>query len=82
MLPSSKTRRRADDHADGRHRQNCLNKLEILHRQHRDLSTSLTQLLDDIFTGRKLLKIYRQHKMYNDAKLNPQIYSTSEKPAA
>ncbi len=67
---------------DGRHRHNCLNKLEILHRQRRDLSTSLEQLIDDIFTGHKLLKIYRQHKMYNDASLNPQIYATSEKPAA
>ncbi len=68
--------------ADGQHRQNCLDKLEILHRQHRDLSTSLVQLLDDIFSGHKLLNIYRQHKMYNDSSLNPQIYTTSKKPAA
>jgi Protein of unknown function (DUF4254) len=42
--------------------------------QHADLSQSLAELLDDIFTGRKLLKVYRQMKMYNDPTLNPYLY--------
>jgi hypothetical protein len=42
--------------------------------QHADLLQSLAQLLDDIFSGRKLLKVYRQLKMYNDPTLNPYLY--------
>ena len=39
-----------------------------------DLAQSLTELIDDLFAGRKRLEIYRQFKMYNDPMLNPQIY--------
>ena len=35
---------------------------------------SLGELLDDIFAGRKLLKVYRQMKMYNDPTMNPYLY--------
>jgi hypothetical protein len=42
--------------------------------QHADLSQSLAELLDDVFAGRKLLKVYRQMKMYNDPALNPYLY--------
>jgi hypothetical protein len=42
--------------------------------QHADLSQSLTELLDDIWSGRRLLKVYRQLKMYNDPTLNPYLY--------
>ena len=56
-------------------------RLEILHEQHRDLSNSLCELLDDIFTGRKRLKVYRQFKMYNDPTMNPYLYA-AKRPAA
>ena len=39
-----------------------------------DLSKSLSELLADIYTGRKRHGTYRQMKMYNDPRLNPQIY--------
>jgi hypothetical protein len=42
--------------------------------QHADLSQSLVELLDDIWSGRKRLKVYRQMKMYNDPTLNPYLY--------
>lgn len=42
--------------------------------QHTDLSQSLIELLDDLAAGRKLLKVYRQMKMYNDPSLNPYLY--------
>ena len=42
--------------------------------QQADLSRSLVELLDDIWAGRKLLKVYRQMKMYNDPTLNPYLY--------
>ena len=44
--------------------------------QTKDLSESLAELLEDIFSGRKLLKVYRQMKMYNDPTLNPYLYKS------
>jgi len=49
-------------------------RLRRCRTQHVDLVESLAELLGDIFAGRKLLKIYRQMKMYNDPKLNPYLY--------
>jgi hypothetical protein len=58
------------------HRQRANQRLSILYEQHRDLSRSLAELLDDLHAGRKRLKIYRQFKMYNDPSLNPRIYGS------
>lgn len=58
------------------HRQRATQRLSILYEQHRDLSRSLGELLDDLGAGRKRLKIYRQFKMYNDPSLNPRIYGS------
>ncbi len=49
-------------------------KFEILKEQLEDLKNCLGILLDEIFTGKKQLKVYRQFKMYNDPTLNPQLY--------
>jgi hypothetical protein len=49
-------------------------RLDRCHVQHADLAQSLGELLEDLFTGRKRLKVYRQMKMYNDATLNPYLY--------
>ena len=68
--------------ADEKHREKVRERLEVLHVQHHDLSTSLAELLGDIFAGRKLLKVYRQFKMYNDPTLNPYLYAAEKKPAA
>ena len=57
-------------------------KLEILHTQHADLSASLQELLDDIFSGQKRLRLYRQFKMYNDPTLNPYLYQRGQSHAA
>jgi hypothetical protein len=70
---------RAD--AEPAHRRKAEDRLVVLRQQHADLSNSLAELLDDIFAGRKLLKVYRQMKMYNDATLNPYLYG-ARKPAA
>jgi hypothetical protein len=58
------------------HRQRATQRLSILYEQHRDLSRSLGELIEDLFDGRKRLKIYRQFKMYNDPSLNPRIYGS------
>lgn len=61
--------------ADEAHKTACLNKLQVLLEQQKDLSTAIDQLLEDIEAGRKYMKVYRQMKMYNDPSLNPMLYA-------
>ncbi len=56
------------------HRQRCQQKLAVLLEQQKDLSLAIDQLLDDYATGRKVMKVYRQMKMYNDPSTNPVLY--------
>lgn len=53
-------------------------KISTCRRQHEDLSTSLGQLLADLWAGRKRHRTYRQLKMYNDPALNPYLYRGSQ----
>jgi Protein of unknown function (DUF4254) len=64
----------AREDIDSAQRATVEERLARCRAQHADLSQSLAELLDDIFTGRKLLKVYRQMKMYNDPTLNPYLY--------
>ncbi len=57
--------------AASEHLQKCQQKLETLLEQQRDLSSAIDQLLSDIETGNKFMKVYKQMKMYNDDELNP-----------
>jgi len=50
------------------------NKLDILLIQRKDLTQAIGQLLEDLRAGRKIMKVYRQMKMYNDPSLNPVLY--------
>ena len=52
----------------------CEDKLSVLLEQKRDLIRAIDQLLDDIETGHKYMKVYKQMKMYNDPELNPVLY--------
>jgi hypothetical protein len=60
--------------ASEQHRVKVRQNLERCRLQQADLSRSLAELLDDIWAGRKVLKVYRQMKMYNDPALNPYLY--------
>jgi len=60
--------------ATDEHRQRCRMKLDVLLEQQHDLSTAIDQLLDDYEQGRKVMKVYRQMKMYNDPSTNPVLY--------
>ena len=42
------------------------------------MSYKITQLIKDISEGRKIMKVYRQMKMYNDEDLNPILYKKDE----
>lgn len=60
--------------ADQEHVARCQAKLEVLLEQRVDLSTAIDQLLEDYQAGRKVMKVYRQMKMYNDPSTNPVLY--------
>ena len=56
------------------HRQTCQQRLAMLTEQYDDIYGCLCRLCVDLWSGRKMFKIYRQFKMYNDPDLNPEIY--------
>lgn len=56
------------------HREQCNKKLQVLLEQQKDLSTAIEQLINDIESGNKYMKVYKQMKMYNDPNLNPVLY--------
>ena len=56
------------------HHQSVVKKLSVLLEQQNDLSTSISQLLDDYSEGNRIMKVYKQMKMYNDPSLNPVLY--------
>ena len=62
--------------ADAAHIASCQAKLDKLLEQRADLAGCLDALLKEAAAGTAYYKIYRQFKMYNDPKLNPQLYKT------
>jgi hypothetical protein len=62
------------DDVDQLHRGKVLERLGRCRVQQDDLAQSLAELLERIFAGQNLLKLYRQMKMYNDPSLNPYLY--------
>ncbi|UKK48396.1 DUF4254 domain-containing protein [Prevotella sp. E9-3] len=64
--------------ANAEHHERCLMKLNVLLEQQKDLSLAIDQLLDDYQAGRKVMKVYRQMKMYNDPSTNPVLYKKGE----
>ena len=49
----------------------CVAKMAVLKEQLGDMTTSINQLLEDYQNGIRIMKVYRQMKMYNDPTLNP-----------
>ncbi len=68
--------RREDASED--HKNSCKKKLDILLEQRKDLAEAIDELLNDISTGDKKMKVYKQMKMYNDESLNPILYKNNE----
>lgn len=60
--------------ASAEHRELCNTKLETLLTQRVDLSGAIDHLIDQIASGEKYMKFYKQMKMYNDPSLNPVLY--------
>ena len=67
---------RAD--ASREHIERCRAKWQVLQEQFVDLTTSIDQLLADYSAGRRVMKVYRQMKMYNDPSLNPVLYKVTK----
>lgn len=59
------------------HREKCNTKLQVLLEQRVDLTTAIDELLEDIASGEKYMKVYKQMKMYNDADTNPMLYKNN-----
>ena len=50
-------------------------KLNVLLEQQKDLSESFDHLIDELQHGDKVMKVYRQMKLYNDPETNPVLYN-------
>ncbi len=61
--------------ADADHKESCQLKLNVLLEQRTDLSCAVDELLDELKSGNKVMKVYKQMKMYNDPALNPVLYA-------
>ena len=56
------------------HVQCCTDRVAVLAEQQADLMKAIDQLFEDLRTGRRYVRVYRQFKMYNDPMLNPVLY--------
>jgi hypothetical protein len=65
------------DDVDDAHRDGCRVKLTQLLQQREDLGRCLDRLLTESAAGRAYFKVYRQFKMYNDARFNPALVGES-----
>jgi hypothetical protein len=61
------------------HLQRCNDKLALLLEQKQDMRMAFDELLEDIQSGKRRFKVYRQVKMYNDSSLNPMLYGESQR---
>ena len=57
------------------HRELCKNKHHILTLQRQQLAKCLDDLLSEVKLKQRTFRVYHQFKMYNDPKLNPELYS-------
>jgi len=59
--------------ADISHIERCSKMLGEVQERSSDLLKCLKELMDDVYSGKKKIKSYKQHKMYNDPALNPAL---------
>lgn len=64
--------------ASAEHKAKCQEKLNVLLDQQNDMFSSINQLIADIESGDKYMKVYKQMKMYNDDDLNPVLYQNKK----
>lgn len=59
---------------DDAHRQQCQQKWNVILKQQQQLQHCLQQLLVEVQEKKRTFKVYHQFKMYNDPRLNPELY--------
>jgi len=64
--------------ASAEHLAKCQSKLAVLMEQKADMQLAFDELMEDIGSGNRRFKVYRQMKMYNDASLNPMLYQKNK----
>lgn len=64
---------------DQKHLDKVQQRLVIGEAQRRDLSQGLRELVEDLLSGKKRHRTYRQMKMYNDPTMNPYLYQARDK---
>ena len=64
--------------AEPAHLRKCQMKYAVLLEQEQDITRSFDELLEDIASGDRIVKVYRQMKMYNDESLNPVLYQNKD----
>jgi hypothetical protein len=57
------------------HLENVRHRKDVLDRQKEDLLRSIDWLNEEIRSGKKIYKVYKQLKMYNDQVYNPVLYN-------
>lgn len=60
---------------DETHRQHCRDKLTLIDNQRNQLLSCLQVFLQEILDKTRTFKLYHQLKMYNDKRLNPELYA-------
>jgi hypothetical protein len=63
---------------DEGHIDTCSVKVVTLQQQHDDLGRAIFELIDEYAAGSKRPKVYFQFKMYNDPRLNPELYKNTK----
>jgi Protein of unknown function (DUF4254) len=63
---------------DEQHARRNRERLAVIEEQRDDLRDALAALWDDVSSGRRRFKLYRQMKMYNDPALNPVLYRAKD----
>ncbi len=61
--------------ASPEHIAKCNARLSVLLEQRADMAGCFDDLMEDVRNGKRRIKVYRQMKMYNDASMNPVLYS-------
>ncbi len=60
------------------HVEQCNAKVLTLNQQHEDLQRAILELIEEYEAGTKKPKVYFQFKMYNDPRLNPELYENKK----
>lgn len=62
---------------DAEHRNSCEKKVQVITLQKQQLAQCLSELLHEVTAKTRTFRVYHQFKMYNDPKMNPELYGAA-----